>query len=321
MPKAALSKLNSTVSRRNFSFYQETPMRLARYEGRDGVIRLGAVTERGVIDLQGAARELGLPARNFSDIALFVSGGDATVHQNQELIQDAPQQCITPLSGVTLRTPVPHPGKIVAVGLNYRDHSMESGAKEPPKTPIIFAKFTSSLAGPGDAIVIPFGDPQVDYEAELAVVIGRKAKAISAANALDYVAGYMPLNDVSARAWQFADKQWVRGKSCDTFCPTGPYLTTRDEVPDAQALTIRARVNGTTLQNSNTSKMIFRIPELIEFISASITLEPGDIIATGTPEGVGAFRTPPIFLKPGDMVEVEIQNLGVLQNPVVAARD
>jgi 2,4-didehydro-3-deoxy-L-rhamnonate hydrolase len=221
---------------------------------------------------------------------------------------------------VVLRAPVPRPGKIIAVGLNYRDHSMEAGAKAPPTTPILFAKFTTSISGPGDAIVIPVGDSRVDYEAELAVVIGRKGKAISAADALQYVAGYMPLNDVSARTWQFADKQWVRGKSCDTFCPIGPCLTTRDEVPDPHALSICARVNGTTLQDSNTSKMIFRVPELIEFISAAITLEPGDIIATGTPEGVGVFRTPPTFLKPGDIVEIEIQNLGLLRNPVVATQ-
>ena len=184
---------------------------------------------------------------------------------------------------------------------------------------MIFAKFSSSICGPGEAIVIPTGNPNVDYEAELAVVIGRKGKSISAEQAIEYIAGYMPLNDVSARAWQFADKQWVRGKSCDTFCPTGPYLTTRDEVPDPHSLFIRARVNGVTLQDSNTSKMIFRIPQLIEFISASITLEPGDIIATGTPEGVGAFRNPPLFLKAGDLVEVEIECLGVLRNPVVGS--
>jgi 2-keto-4-pentenoate hydratase/2-oxohepta-3-ene-1,7-dioic acid hydratase in catechol pathway len=183
---------------------------------------------------------------------------------------------------------------------------------------MIFAKFPTSIVGPEDAIVIPVGDPNVDYEAELAVVIGRKGRAISADKAFEYVAGYMPLNDVSARAWQFADKQWVRGKSPDTFCPTGPYLTTRDEVPNPHSLSICARVNGVTLQDSNTSRMIFQVPQLIEFISASITLEPGDIIATGTPEGVGAFRKPPIFLKPSDVVEIEIQQLGVLRNHVVA---
>jgi 2-keto-4-pentenoate hydratase/2-oxohepta-3-ene-1,7-dioic acid hydratase in catechol pathway len=295
-------------------------MRFVRFEGNDGRIRPGAITDNGVIDLEAAANSLGIRAQSFTNVNCFLSGGDPAIHQAQKLIREAPRSAIVPLTRTTLRAPVPHPGKIIAVGLNYRDHSIESGAKEPPKTPMIFAKFTTSLSGPGDAIVIPAGDPQVDYEAELAVVIGRKGRAIPAPEALQYVAGYMPLNDVSARAWQFADKQWVRGKSCDTFCPTGPYLTTREEVPDPHALSIFARVNGTILQDSNTSKMIFKIPELIEFISASITLEPGDIIATGTPEGVGVFRTPPIFLKPGDTVEIEIENLGVLQNPVVATR-
>jgi 2-keto-4-pentenoate hydratase/2-oxohepta-3-ene-1,7-dioic acid hydratase in catechol pathway len=294
-------------------------MRLVRYESKERVVRFGVVTEKGVVDLAAAAQALGISAHDFGDTASFLSGGDSAIFQAHKLIQDAPQQTVVPLSSVTLRAPVPQPGKIVAVGLNYRDHSIESGAKEPPKTPMIFAKFTSSLIGPGDAIVIPTGDPQADYEAELGVVIGRRAKGITAENALQYVAGYMPLNDVSARAWQFADKQWVRGKSCDTFCPIGPYLTTRDEIPDPHALAISARVNGITLQDSSTSKMIFQIPQLIEFISASITLEPGDIIATGTPEGVGVFRTPPIFLKPGDVVEIEIENLGVLRNPVVSA--
>jgi acylpyruvate hydrolase len=293
-------------------------MRVVRYEGSDRVARLGALTDSGVIDLKAAARAAGIPTEVFADITSFLSAGEAGVRDAVKLIQGVPKTAITPAENVVLRAPLPKPGKIIAVGLNYRDHSMEAGAKELPKTPIIFAKFTTSICGPGDSIVIPVGDPQVDYEAELAVVIGRKAKGIAATNALQYVAGYMPLNDVSARVWQFGDKQWVRGKSCDTFCPIGPHLTTRDEVPDPHSLAIFARVDGVTLQDSNTSKMIFRIPELLEFISASITLEPGDIIATGTPEGVGVFRTPPIFLKPGDVVEIEIQNLGVLRNPVVA---
>jgi 2-keto-4-pentenoate hydratase/2-oxohepta-3-ene-1,7-dioic acid hydratase in catechol pathway len=294
-------------------------MRLVSFAGNDGVTHLGAFTEQGGIDLQAAARTLGVPAESFADISSFLRAGESARHEAQKLLQGAPQSAAVPLESVRLLPPIPRPGKIIALGLNYRDHFIESGAKELPKSPMIFAKFPTSIAGPGDAIVIPAGNPNVDYEAELAVVIGRKAKSISAEQALQYVAGYMPLNDVSARAWQFADKQWVRGKSCDTFCPTGPYLTTRDEVPDPHALFIRARVNGATLQDSHTSKMIFQIPRLIEFISASITLEPGDIIATGTPEGVGAFRNPPVFLKPGDVVEVEIQNLGVLRNPVVGS--
>jgi 2-keto-4-pentenoate hydratase/2-oxohepta-3-ene-1,7-dioic acid hydratase in catechol pathway len=291
-------------------------MRLVRYEKKDGLLRFGAFSDKGVIDLE----QIKLGGLNAMDMTSFLVAGDAAIQQANTLIQSAPESSFTPLSNVTLRAPIPKPGKIVAVGLNYRDHSIESGAKEPPKTPMIFAKFTTSLSGPGDAIVIPQGDPQVDYEAELGVVIGKKTKTVTAANALQHVAGYMPLNDVSARAWQFADKQWVRGKSCDTFCPTGPYLTTRDEIPNPHALSIKARVNGTTLQDSNTSKMIFHIPQLIEFISASITLEPGDIIATGTPEGVGVFRTPPIFLQPGDVVEIEIEKLGVLRNPVIASQ-
>jgi 2-keto-4-pentenoate hydratase/2-oxohepta-3-ene-1,7-dioic acid hydratase in catechol pathway len=183
--------------------------------------------------------------------------------------------------------------------------------------PIIFAKFPSSINGPDAPVVLPKDDPQGDYEAELAVVIGCKAKGVSEAEALNCVAGYMPLNDVSARRWQLADKQWVRGKSCDTFCPTGPWLTTRDAVPDPHALCIRMRVNGNVVQDSNTSNLIFRIPALVAFTSAAITLEPGDIIATGTPNGVGAFRQPPVFLKSGDLMEVEIEGLGVLRNRVV----
>jgi 2-keto-4-pentenoate hydratase/2-oxohepta-3-ene-1,7-dioic acid hydratase in catechol pathway len=296
-------------------------MRLVSYEEKSGTTSFGALADNGVLPLARAAQSIGKSGELFIDILAFLSAGDVAIRKAQDLIREAPQSDFVPLANVRLRAPISRPGKIIAVGLNYRDHSIEAGAKELPKTPIIFAKFTTSISGPGDPIVIPIGDPQVDYEAELAVVIGRKGKGISAANALQYVAGYMPLNDVSARAWQFGDKQWVRGKSPDTFCPTGPYLTTRDEIPDPHSLVIAARVNGTTLQDSNTSRMIFRIPELIEFISASITLEPGDIIATGTPEGVGVFRNPPLFLKPGDVVEVEIEKLGVLRNPVVASED
>lgn len=290
-------------------------MRLVRYR-KNGEIHLGAVVEKGVIDLSAAARSTGSDPEPFANMTTLLAAGDSGMREAIRLIPSASQTAIFPLAEVQLLAPVARPGKIIAVGLNYRDHSMETGAKEPPKTPLIFAKFPTSISGPEDDILLPAGNPQVDYEAELAVVIGRAGKAIPAEKAMDFVAGYMPLNDVSARAWQFADQQWVRGKSCDTFCPTGPYLTTRDDVPDPHALSICARVNGETRQDSNTAKMIFRIPELIEYISASITLEPGDIIATGTPEGVGAFRTPPVFLKSGDVVEVEIQRLGILLNSV-----
>ena len=293
-------------------------MRLVSYAAKDGGSHLGALSEHGVVELSAAAHELSLPREILASMSSWLEAGAPRLVDTAKL-GTASLAGARPLSDVRLLPPVPRPGKIVAIGLNYRDHSIESGAAAPPKSPIIFAKFPNSIAGPEDSIVIPVGNPNVDYEAELAVVIGRRGKAIPAARAFEYVAGYMPLNDVSARVWQFADKQWVRGKSCDTFCPTGPHLTTRDEIPDPHALAIRARVNGVTMQDSHTGKMIFRVPELIEFISASITLEPGDIIATGTPEGVGAFRKPPVFLKSGDVVEVEIEGLGVLRNPVVAA--
>ena len=295
-------------------------MRLASFAGTNGVVRLGAVTDNGLIDLRTAARNLGVAADAFADMICFLNAGESASSEADRLVNEAPHGSVVAMSGIRLLPPVPRPGKIIAIGLNYRDHQIESGAKEAPKAPMVFAKFATSIAAAEDPIVIPVGDPQVDYEAELAVVIGKRGKRIPEDDAMSHVGGYMPLNDVSARAWQFADKQWVRGKSCDTFCPTGPYLTTRDEIADPHALAIRARVNGVTLQDSNTSKMIFKVPQLIAHISASITLEPGDIIATGTPEGVGVFRTPPIFLKAGDVVEIEIEKLGTLRNPVVAAQ-
>jgi 2-keto-4-pentenoate hydratase/2-oxohepta-3-ene-1,7-dioic acid hydratase in catechol pathway len=294
-------------------------MRLASFAGSNAVVRLGALSETGLVDLRTAARNLGVASDTFADMLFFLAAGESAAAEARRLVKETPPGAVVAMAGIRWLPPIPRPGKIIAIGLNYRDHQIESGAKEMPKAPMIFAKFTSSIAAAEQAIIIPAGDPQVDYEAELAVVIGKRGKAISEAKALDYVAGYMPLNDVSARAWQFADKQWVRGKSCDTFCPTGPYLTTSDEIADPQNLAIRTRVNGSTLQDSHTSRMIFKVPQLIAHISASITLEPGDIIATGTPEGVGAFRNPPIFLKAGDVVEVEIEKLGVLRNPVVAA--
>jgi 2-keto-4-pentenoate hydratase/2-oxohepta-3-ene-1,7-dioic acid hydratase in catechol pathway len=291
-------------------------MRLVSYKAGAEAGRLGAMTEEGIVDLQAAAKRANISPEPFAGMMAFLHAGDSALAQARELAASARPDNTIARETVRLLAPVPRPGKIVAVGLNYRDHAMESGAAQAPKVPILFAKFPNSISGPEDPIVIP-GDPNVDWEAELAVVIGRKGKGIQAAQSDEYIAGYMPLNDVSARQWQFSDKQWVRGKSPDTFCPTGPYLTTRDEIRDVHTLAICSRVNGATMQNSSTSKLIFRVPELIEFISAAITLEPGDIIATGTPEGVGAFRKPPIFLKAGDVVEVEIEGLGSLRNPGV----
>ncbi|HEY2866724.1 MAG TPA: fumarylacetoacetate hydrolase family protein [Pyrinomonadaceae bacterium] len=218
-------------------------------------------------------------------------------------------------SSIHLSSPIPRPGKIVCIGLNYRDHAEESGMAI-PTSPIIFSKFGTCVIGSGESIRIPSGSNQVDYEAELAVVIGRAANGVSAAEAMNYVFGYTNFNDVSARDFQFADGQWQRGKSCDTFAPMGPSVVTADEVRDPHDLNIRFRLNGETLQDSNTCQLIFKIPELIEFLSRVITLEPGDVIATGTPPGVGFARKPPIFMKPGDVAEVEIDQLGTLTNPV-----
>lgn len=259
---------------------------------------------------------LALDFRKYPDMTGFLSSGGPALAEAERISQGASQPGARyRLKEVTLLAPVPRPSKIIAVGLNYLDHATET-KMEIPTSPIIFAKFSSSINGPDMPVVLPKDDPQGDYEAELGVVIGRTAKGVGQSEAMNCVAGYMPLNDVSARKWQFADKQWVRGKSCDTFCPTGPWLTTHDSVPDPHALPIRMRVNGKVVQNSNTSNLIFRIPKLIEFISEAITLEPGDIIATGTPDGVGVFRKPPVFLKSGDVMEVDIEGLGVLRNTV-----
>lgn len=226
---------------------------------------------------------------------------------------------VLPIEDVLLRAPVPRPGKIICIGLNYRDHAIESGMKI-PESPVSFSKFQTSIVGPEDVVVIPRGCTQPDYEAELAVVIGRRSKDVAKAQAYNSVFGYCAFNDVSGRDFQFADGQWQRGKSCDTFAPMGPFVATADEIPNPQKLGIRLRLNGATMQNSTTEQLIFSVPEIIAFLSSSITLEPGDIIATGTPPGVGFARKPPVFIKPGDTMEVEIDGLGVLTNPVAAAK-
>jgi 2-keto-4-pentenoate hydratase/2-oxohepta-3-ene-1,7-dioic acid hydratase in catechol pathway len=204
----------------------------------------------------------------------------------------------------------------VCVGLNYRDHAAETG-KPLPERPILFSKFPTAVIGHEQPIVLPRVSDQVDYEGELAVIIGRRVKQIDREHALDAVLGYANFNDVSARDLQFGDGQWQRGKSCDTFAPMGPFLVTADEVGDPGQLGIRLRLNGTVMQDSNTRNLVFGVADLIAFISQAITLEPGDVIATGTPAGVGFARRPPVFLKAGDRVEVEIDGLGVLSNPVI----
>jgi acylpyruvate hydrolase len=222
-----------------------------------------------------------------------------------------------PRAGVRLGPPVWDPEKIICLGLNYRDHAEEAGL-QPPPTPMFFAKYANSLTGPVDDIVPPSTTQMVDYEAELAVVIGRAGRNIAPAAALDHVFGAMAFNDVSARDLQLANNLWSGGKAIDTFAPCGPELVSADELGDMQALGLRTRVNGVTVQDGNTSSQIFAIPETIAFLSQIMTLQPGDIIATGTPAGVGNSRKPKLFLHAGDVVEVEVDGIGTLRNPVVS---
>ncbi len=224
---------------------------------------------------------------------------------------------VVPLADIRLLAPVPRPGKLICIGLNYRDHAAES--KMPlPASPVTFSKYSTAVTHPSAPVYLPAVSQQVDYEAELAVVIGRRAKHVTRERAYHYVLGYTNLNDVSARDLQFADKQWQRGKSCDSFAPMGPAIVTADAVPNPHVLGIRLRLNGEVMQDSSTAQLIFGVDQLIAFLSETVTLEPGDVIATGTPSGVGFARTPPVFLKPGDIMEVEVEGLGVLSNPVLA---
>lgn len=246
---------------------------------------------------------------------------DATLKTARRL-SDSPFAGGVPTGGPVavhrLLTPV-EPVNILAIGLNYRRHAEESNMAIPVR-PILFIKPTSTVIGPEDAIVLPLDSDEVDYEAELAVVIGRTARDVSEADALSYVLGYTCANDVSARDWQLRlDRQWARGKSFDTFCPLGPAIVTPDELPDPGALAIGTRVSGETLQSSQTSDLIFSVPQIIAYLSRGMTLLPGTVILTGTPEGVGMGRTPPRWLRPGDICEVELEGIGVLRNPVVGA--
>jgi 2-keto-4-pentenoate hydratase/2-oxohepta-3-ene-1,7-dioic acid hydratase in catechol pathway len=223
------------------------------------------------------------------------------------------------LADVALLAPIPRPPKFICVGLNYRDHAIESNMAI-PKVPTIFNKFPNVVIGPGETIVLPKESTQPDYEAEFAVVIGSGGRRIPASKAMDHVFGYTIVNDVSARDLQLATTQWLMGKTCDTFAPMGPAIVTKDEIADPHAIDISLEIGGEVLQNSNTRELIFKVPELIEFISSVVTLEPGDVISTGTPSGVGFARKPPRYLKDGDECIVRIQGLGELRNPVAAEK-
>ena len=288
-------------------------MKLVSYQVSDNQVHLGAVRGDHIINLNQASGGT-LP----DDMLRFLQLGNAAMQTAQEVLDDASDEL--PLDSARLLSPVPNPSKIVAIGLNYMDHIREADIGV-PELATMFCKYPSAVIGSGEDIRWSTSlTDQVDYEAELAVVIGKTARNVDAEIAYDYIAGYMNCNDVSARDLQFKPgDQWLRGKCLDTFCPLGPWLVTRDEIPDPHQLSIQCRVNDEIRQDSNTREMIYTIPYLIEYLSAAFTLLPGDVIATGTPHGVGAFRDPPVWLKSGDTVKVEVEGLGVLVNRCVVA--
>jgi 2-keto-4-pentenoate hydratase/2-oxohepta-3-ene-1,7-dioic acid hydratase in catechol pathway len=234
-------------------------------------------------------------------------------------IATSPSANGVPPTSAKLHAPVHDPQKIICVGLNYRDHAVESKMAI-PKEPVLFSKFPTALIGHDEPIIVPKISTKVDYEAELVVVVGKRGRAVPESTAMDYVAGYSVGHDVSARDWQLEKdgKQWMIGKTFDTFAPVGPTLTTRDEIPDPHRLGIRLRLNGRTMQNSNTNQMIFSVAQLIAYVSLVFTIEPGDLIFTGTPPGIGHALNPPVYLRGGETTEVEIDSLGTLRNPIVA---
>ncbi len=268
----------------------------------------GVIVRDRVISLTGAG---------FPDILAMLRGGAPARAKIENFIYNPPADAAASLDSVTLLAPVPKPPKLICVGLNYRDHAIES-KMEIPKVPTIFAKFATAVIGPGQPIVLPKNSTQPDYEAEFAFVIGTGGRHIPAEEWQQHVFGYTLLNDVSARDFQMATSQWMMGKTFDTFAPMGPHLVSADEIADPHALDISLRINGDVLQQSNTCQLIFKIPELIAYLSSVMTLEPGDLVSTGTPSGVGFARKPPRFLQPGDDVVITVDQIGELRNPVVA---
>lgn len=286
-------------------------MKLVTFE-QNGKTGIGALRADDTIVALGAAAP-NLP----TDMKSFLAAGADALAAAQQAVSNAPASAIVKRADVKLRAPVTNPGKIICVGLNYADHAKEAGLPL-PEYPTVFSKYSNTVNDPGGNIVLPKISAEPDYECELGVVIGRRAKSVSQADALSHVAGYLPFHDVSARDFQSRTSQWTLGKTFDTFAPMGPALVTSDEVGDPHTLDIQLSIGGEVLQKSNTSNLIFKIDFLVSYLSAILTLEPGDVIATGTPAGIGGARNPKRFLKPGETVRIEISKLGVLENPVVA---
>jgi 2-keto-4-pentenoate hydratase/2-oxohepta-3-ene-1,7-dioic acid hydratase in catechol pathway len=274
--------------------------------------RIDNEAEPGVISGENV---VGLKGAGFSTLLAVIEAGPDALRTVEAWLENPPANEIVPLAGVRLLAPLPRPPKIICVGLNYRDHVIECNA-EIPKVPTIFSKYPTAVIGPCDAIVLPKHSTAPDYEAELAVIVGKGGRHIPRARWRDHVFGYTNFNDVSARDYQEATSQWMIGKTFDTFAPMGPAIVTADEVPDPHALDIQMIINGEVLQDSNTSQIIFRIPDLLEYLSSVFTLEAGDVISTGTPGGVGEARVPPRWLRPGDEVLMRISGLGELRNHV-----
>ena len=287
-------------------------MRLVSF-GPAGGERLGAFIDGGkrIVDLNAA--DNAIPASMID----FLRGD--FWEKSKRLLADTSSlagKAVVAAENVRLGAPVPRPGQIVCVGLNYKDHADEQNVPY-PAAPLLFGKSPMAAVGPNDEVVYPEGVEQLDYEVELGVIIGKTAKNVSASDALKYVAGFCVFHDVSARCCQFGDKQWFRGKSFDTFAPFGPALVTPDEVGDPHELKLTCKVNGEIRQDSSTSKLIHTVDKVIAYITRGITLQPGDVIATGTPSGVGVFLKPPRLLKRGDVVELEVQGLGKIVNKIV----
>lgn len=279
-------------------------MRLVTYSTGTGP-RAGIVLDGRVVSLEPAG---------YLDVVSFLADGDKAIAAAQGLQAgpDAPA-----LEDVTLHAPIPKPDKFICIGLNYRDHAIESGM-DIPELPTVFTKYPNAVCGPYDDVILPSVSDQVDYEAEFAFVIGKTCKNVAKEDWQDVVFGYTCVHDVSARDYQLATSQWTIGKTFDTFGPMGPVLVSKDEIPDPHNVRISLDLNGETLQDSNTNQFVFDIPYLVEYLSKVMTLEPGDVISTGTPPGVGFARKPPVFMKPGDEAVVRIEGIGELRNRCIS---
>ncbi|MBN1221323.1 MAG: fumarylacetoacetate hydrolase family protein [Anaerolineae bacterium] len=299
-------------------------MFLLTFKAEDG-LRLGVKTKAGVVDVKTALAALSPVVTDNpipDSIAAVLRGGQAARQGLADFVAQVVSSGETAAwllaeNSLQFGPCVPDPGKIICIGLNYRRHAAESGMPV-PETPVLFSKFSNTIAAPGESIPLPATAKKYDYEVELGVVMGRRARYVSEAEALDYVFGYFAANDVSVRDLQQRTSQWLLGKTLDKFAPIGPYLVTADEVPDPQKLWLRSWINGELRQNSNTADMVFGVAQLISYISQYFALEPGDLIFTGTPEGVAMGMQPPVWLKPGDEMTMEVEKLGKLTNKLVA---